>query len=222
MKPDIELVGCTQSYGIASGGYRRVLTDISMTLCGNEVVLVRGPSGSGKSTLGRILALWEMPHHGTIRVRGHAITSLREGAVWRRGFVSYVPQHLALVPEWTAWDNCEWALQPLGLSSRETSYRLARVLETLSLTEYRRTPAGLLSGGQQQRLAMARALACSPQVLIADEPTRSLDKKTLGVMHRAVEDFMQDPRHAIILISHLEADRALATRMISMQEGRLG
>ena len=115
MKPDIELVGCTQSYGIASGGYRRVLTDISMTLCGNEVVLVRGPSGSGKSTLGRILALWEMPHHGTIRVRGHAITSLREGAVWRRGFVSYVPQHLALVPEWTAWDNCEWALQPLGL-----------------------------------------------------------------------------------------------------------
>ena len=221
MKPDIELIGCTQSYGVAGGGYRRVLTEISMTLCGDEVVLVRGPSGSGKSTLGRILALWEMPHHGKIRVRGHAITSLRDGAVWRRGVVSYVPQHLALVLQWTAWDNCEWALQPLRLSSRETSYRLARALETLSLTEYRRTPAGLLSGGQQQRLAMARALACSPEILIADEPTRSLDRNTLAVMHSAIKDFMQGPRRAMVLISHLDADRALATRMISMQEGRL-
>ncbi len=221
MKSDIELIGCTQSYWVAGVGYRRILTDISMTLGGHEVILIRGPSGSGKSTLGRILALWEIPSHGEIYVRGHAITSLRAGALWRGGFVAYVPQHLALVPQWSAWDNCEWALQPLGLVPRETSYRVARIFETLSLTEYRGTPAGLLSGGQQQRLAMARALVCNPQILIADEPTRSLDMGTLTIMHGAIRDFMADANRAMVLISHLDADTALATRMISIREGHL-
>jgi putative ABC transport system ATP-binding protein len=196
---------------------------VSLELHPAELVVLRGPSGSGKTTLLNLLGGLDRPTSGDVTVGGIALAAASEAelSALRQREIGFVFQSFALLPVLSAAENIE---VPLRIRRAETAERMSRVdelLELVGLAEHRNQRPYELSGGQQQRVGIARALAASPRVLIADEPTGQLDSGTAEQMMSLIADIVRGQGVAAIVSTHDPKIADHADRVLDMRAGTL-
>ncbi len=205
----------------AAGRPVTILDDVSLEIPSKQTVAVMGPSGSGKSTLLGLMAGLDRPTAGSIRLDGMEITSLSESqmARFRRVKIGYIFQSFHLIPTLTALEN---VLVPLELAGNVAAKEEANeILQTVGLGHRVHHYPVQLSGGEQQRVAVARAFACRPPILLADEPTGNLDSLTGRHIMDLVLALHRDYGTTLVLVTH---DRGIATlmhRVIALRDGRI-
>lgn len=201
----------------------RPLDGLDLDLDRGEFVALMGPSGSGKSTLLNLLAGIDRPTAGTISIDGISIGELSRGrlAKWRRHAVGYVFQLYNLVPVLSAYENVELPLLLHDLSRRERHRRVAEALEIVGLADRHRHQPRQLSGGQEQRVAIARAIVTDPTMLLADEPTGDLDRRSADSIMTLLERLHRDLGRTIVMVTHDPAVAARAGRTLHLENGRL-
>jgi putative ABC transport system ATP-binding protein len=196
----------------------QALRGVDLDLCQAEFLVILGPSGSGKSTLLNILGGLDVPTSGTVRYRDHDLTAADEHALtqYRREHVGFVFQFYNLIPSLTARENVELvtdiATEPMPA---------ADALNMVGLEQRHDHFPSQLSGGEQQRIAIARAIAKRPDVLLCDEPTGALDISTGIVVLEAIERINKDLGTTTAVITHNSAVAAMADRVISLADGRI-
>ena len=210
-RPLIEARGVTR---ILPGSRPTTLVhDIDLAIGENEFVAVTGPSGSGKSSLLYLLGLLDMPTEGEVLIRGKATAHMSEGesALVRLSELGFVFQFHFLLPEFSALDNIVMPMRALGrLSREEMRERAAFLLASLGLAEHGHKRPDQLSGGQRQRVAVARSLANDPPIILADEPTGSLDSKSSEQVFQILRDLVDSQGKTVVAVTH---DLGLAGRM---------
>jgi putative ABC transport system ATP-binding protein len=205
----------------AAGRPVTILDDVSLEIPSKQTVAVMGPSGSGKSTLLGLMAGLDRPTAGSIRLDGMEITSLSESqmARFRRVKIGYIFQSFHLIPTLSALEN---VLVPLELAGHIAAKDEANeILQTVGLGHRVHHYPVQLSGGEQQRVAVARAFACRPPILLADEPTGNLDSLAGRHIMDLVLALHRDYGTTLVLVTH---DRGIATlmhRVIALRDGRI-
>ena len=210
------------SMRLASGGRAvDVLTDVSLEVPAGQFVAIAGPSGSGKSTLLGLIAGLDQPTAGRIEVAGVVVTALDEDALarFRRDHVGYVFQSFHLVPTLTALENVAVPLELAGAA--DAAARAAALLGDVGLAERAHHYPVQLSGGEQQRVAVARALARRPRLLLADEPTGNLDSATGKQIIELLVGANRRLGSTLVLVTHDAALAAHADRVITLHDGRI-
>lgn len=197
-----------------------VLNRISLEISAGQFVAITGPSGSGKSTLMNILGLLESYDAGSYRFMGYDVAQLSENqlAALRNQRIGFVFQLFNLIPRLNALRNVEMPMMYAGIGTVERRRRAQIALQLVGLGDRLGHTASQLSGGQQQRVAIARALVTDPNIIIADEPTGSLDSKTshavMGLLQR-----LNEAGKTIILVTHEDEIAAYASRIIHLRDG---
>ncbi|QZQ56809.1 ATP-binding cassette domain-containing protein [Curtobacterium sp. TC1] len=181
----------------------RTLWDgVSFQLRAGEALALRGPSGQGKSTMLRCLGGLEQPTRGRITIDGNVLQTAGEGErrALRRDTVGLVMQDHAVVPEWTVTQNLR-VLRPSGVARAELGDRIDEALRIVGLGGRRTARAGTMSGGEQQRVAVARVLAQRPRLVLADEPTASLDSESAARVSAGL-DALRASGSAVVVATH--------------------
>jgi NitT/TauT family transport system ATP-binding protein len=174
-----------------------VLQDISLTVDGGEFVCLLGPSGCGKSTLLSIIAGFESPTTGEVRLDGERITGPGSDRV-----MFFQDANAALFPWMTAEENAGFGLRMQGINGRQLRELVDRHLAMVGLSEHRKKFPAQLSGGMRQRIQIARGLAINPRIMLMDEPFGALDALTRRRMHRELLDIWENTRKTIIFVTH--------------------
>jgi lipoprotein-releasing system ATP-binding protein len=201
-----------------------LVQNIDLAIRAREFVAITGPSGSGKSSLLYLLGLLDMPTQGEVLIRGRATARMSEGerAQTRLSELGFVFQFHFLLPEFSALDNVTLPMRALGrLSPRQMRDRGAELLASLGLAEHMHKRPDQLSGGQRQRVAVARALANDPPVVLADEPTGSLDSASSEQVFQILRDLVDKNGKTVVAVTH---DLDLAARMdrrVHLVDGRI-
>jgi lipoprotein-releasing system ATP-binding protein len=201
-----------------------LVRDVSLTVGEQEFVAITGPSGSGKSSLLYLLGLLDLPTSGEVLIRGRATSSMNEAerGEMRLSTLGFVFQFHFLLPEFTILDNVMLPMRALGAASEEAMRgRAASLLTALGLSEHMSKRPDQLSGGQRQRVAVARALANDPPLILADEPTGSLDSKSSEQVFEILRDVVEGRDKTVIAVTH---DLGLAGRMhrrIQLMDGAI-
>jgi putative ABC transport system ATP-binding protein len=200
-----------------------VLTDINLTIYEGEFIALMGPSGSGKSTLLNLIAGIDRPDRGTLEVGGVDITNLTESALaaWRAAHVGFIFQFYNLVPVLTAIENVELPLLLTDLTRAERQEHAELVLQMVGLQERKAHYPSQLSGGQQQRVAIARALVTDPTIIVADEPTGDLDRKSAEETLDILERLNLEVGKTIIMVTHDQRAAAKAHHIRHLDKGVL-
>ena len=197
------------------------LDGVDLELAEGELVAIVGPSGSGKSTLGALLAGIDRPTSGSLVIGGVRLDRMREDALarWRGRHLGIVLQDFSLLPTLTAAENVELGLKLAGV--RQDRRRRARAaLDRVGLGRLARRLPVQLSGGEQQRVAIARAIARRPQILVADEPTGSLDSANGEVVFALIRDLAASGT-TVVFITHDPALAAATPRVVTLVDGRI-
>jgi putative ABC transport system ATP-binding protein len=220
--PAIEARAVTRTY--QGGGHQvRGVDQVSLAAARGEVVAVTGPSGSGKSTLLFLLGGLDVPDAGQVCVTGVDWATLRgrARARFRRETCSFIVQGLALLPQATAAENVEVPLLLDAVEPTARGRRVAEALERVGLAQHALKLTDQLSGGQQQRVAIARALVVEPAVVLADEPTGSLDSVTAEEIVRLLVAAARERDAAVVMVTHDPTVAAHADRVVALHSGRL-
>jgi lipoprotein-releasing system ATP-binding protein len=197
---------------------------IALSISDNEFVAITGPSGSGKSSLLYLLGLLDLPTTGEVLINGRATVHMdeEERAHTRLTQLGFVFQFHFLLPEFTILDNVMLPMRALGrLSDAAMRARARDLLASLGLADHVRKRPDQLSGGQRQRVAVARALANEPPVILADEPTGSLDSKASEQVFEVLRELVEKHGKTVVAVTH---DLALAARMdrhVELLDGRI-
>ena len=205
----------------AGGRPVTILDDVTLEIPSKQTVAVMGPSGSGKSTLLGLMAGLDRPTAGSIILDGTEITTLSESrmAGFRRAKIGYIFQSFHLIPTLTAFEN---VLVPLELAgNRGAKTQAIELLQTVGLGNRIDHYPVQLSGGEQQRVAVARAFACRPPILLADEPTGNLDSHTGRHIMDLILAIHRDYGTTLVLVTHDPAVAALMHRVIALRDGRI-
>lgn len=214
----IELQGITKSFGSL-----QVLKGIDLTIDKGEVVSIVGPSGAGKTTLLQIMGTLDKPDTGRILLNGTEINRLkeRELAAFRNREIGFVFQFHQLLPEFTALENVTIPALIQGVSSGEARRRAVEMLEFMGLSERASHKPAELSGGEKQRVAVARALINHPSVVLADEPSGSLDTHNNEELHRLFFELRDKLGQTFVIVTHDEGLASQTDRTIHMLDGRI-
>jgi len=210
------------SMRLASGGREvHVLTDVSLDVPAGQFLAIAGPSGSGKSTLLGLIAGLDQPTAGQIEVAGVDVTALDEDGLarFRRDHVGYVFQSFHLLPTLTAQENVAVPLELAGDAG--AAARAAALLAEVGLAERAHHYPVQLSGGEQQRVAVARAMARRPALLLADEPTGNLDSATGKQIIELLVSVNRRLGSTLVLVTHDAALAAHADRVVTLRDGRI-
>jgi putative ABC transport system ATP-binding protein len=205
---------------VFDGGVLRALDGVTMQIQHREFVAVTGPSGCGKSTLLHLIAALDHPTSGSIIVNGRDLRMAGNDR-YRRRDIGLVFQLHNLLPNLTSLENIEIAMFSNGKSHREQRERARRLLDAVGLAAKERTAPTRLSGGERQRLALARALANSPSIILSDEPTGSLDSSSVTRVLDLLRDIRARAGVTILLVTHDASVAAAADRTITMRDGRV-
>ncbi len=214
----VELNHCHRVY---DNGRIVALNDVSFSVARGEFIAITGPSGSGKSTLLDLLCGLEEPSAGDVVFDGAIVRDRADWARIRAARIGFVFQSFCLIPSLTAAENIELAMLWQGISAHARRDRVAELLERLGLGARGRQHPMQLSGGERQRVAIARALANSPELIVADEPTGSLDSRSSADIIGLLEDLQRDGAITVVIVTH---DRAIAERCdrrVELVDGRI-
>jgi putative ABC transport system ATP-binding protein len=201
----------------------RALKGVSLTLHAGEMTLLMGPSGSGKTTLLSILGCILAPTAGTLEIAGNRVDGLGPEALadLRRRYIGFVFQSYNLFPTLTALENVRIALDVRRESKSETIAKAETALRQVGLGSKLGSFPSNLSGGEQQRVAVARALAGSPAVILADEPTAALDSENGQAVMALLAEIAQDKGRAVLAVTHDPRTLAYADRVVRIEDGRI-
>lgn len=219
--PLIKTVGLTRHYR-TGGTLIEALRGVSIEVAKGELVAVQGPSGSGKSTLMYLLGCLDQPTSGYYGLAGRKIARLAHDrlAEIRNRHIGFVFQTFNLLPRATAIENVELPLLYGGVGHRNRRRRAEAVLASVGLADRMGHRPNELSGGQQQRVAIARALINEPDLILADEPTGSLDSAT-GISIMSLFQEINDQGTTVVLVTHATEVAAFARRVLHMRDGRI-
>lgn len=200
-----------------------VLKGVSLKIADSEVVAIVGPSGAGKTTLLQIMGSLERPDSGKVLYDGVDIFNMndRRLAAFRNRHIGFVFQFHSLLPEFTLEENVALPALIGGGRRAESMARARELLDYMGLSERLDHKPAQLSGGERQRAAVARALINNPQVVLADEPSGSLDSANRADLHRLFFDLRRDRGQSFVIVTHDESLAASADRIIRLTDGHL-
>lgn len=219
--PIIELRDLTKIY--KNGIEFRALDNANLRIERGEFVAIVGPSGSGKSTLMHLIGLLDTPSSGLLLIDGNDVTKMsdKERSAMRNKMLGFVFQYHHLLPDFTALENVMMPLLIAGKNAKEAEEIARRLLKEVGLEDRMDHKPGALSGGQNQRVAVARALSCSPAIVLGDEPTGNLDTKTGDLIYELLRRLNHEYNQTFIVVTHNE-DLALKTdRIIRLVDGKI-
>ncbi|MEM0978496.1 MAG: ABC transporter ATP-binding protein [Pseudomonadota bacterium] len=219
----LRLSSVSKSYNLGKPTQLDVLVDVDLDVKEGEIIGLIAPSGAGKSTLLHIAGLLDTPDAGAVLVEGedmgHASDALRTAT--RRNILGFVYQFHHLLPEFSALENITLPMRASGLSAAEAADRSSQLLRTVGLADRGHHRPAELSGGEQQRVALCRALANAPRVLLADEPTGNLDPKTSDAVFETLLFLVRETGLSAIIATHNLALAAKMDRRVRLKNGRL-
>lgn len=200
-----------------------VLRDISFTVEKGEIVTIVGRSGSGKSTLLNLVSGFIHPKEGEIWIDGEKVSDLNETkfADFRINNLGFIFQSFQLIPSMTAFQNVELPLILKGVSENLRREQTEEMLKKVGLLDYQEHYPGELSGGQQQRVSIARALIVNPPIILADEPTGSLDSETEEELLEFITELNRDLGITFLIITHDDKVADIGNRKIVLADGRI-
>lgn len=197
------------------------LNGIDLNIKKGEFVSIIGPSGSGKSTLLNMLGALDKPDEGSITVAGYDLTKTKDLNLFRSREIGFIFQLHNLIPNLTVVENVEIPMYEGNLSSREMNKKALMLLEYVGLSDKAKRKPTELSGGERQRVAIARALANDPSIILADEPTGSLDSKTGKMILQGLREIHEKENVTLILVTHDLSVASQADRTISVLDGKI-
>ena len=221
-EPLIRLAGLTKTY-VEGRTERAVLRDVDATIDRGELTVVLGRSGSGKSTLLNLLSGIDLPTAGEVWVgdRNLGALSERERTLFRRHSIGFVFQFFNLVPTLTVEENLLLPLELAGRVDEAARRRAEELLERVGLGDRLRSFPDRLSGGEQQRVAVARALAHEPELVLADEPTGNLDLDTGLEVLELLDELVRDRGTTMVMVTHAREVMGIADRVLTVSDGHL-
>lgn len=222
MSTIIELQGVHKSYRLGQH-LVRALRGVDLQVQAGELLALTGPSGSGKSTILNLCGLIDQADQGSVSILGRDIASCseRELTLQRRQTIGFIFQSFNLVPVMTVAENVDYPLFLNGVPEAERKIRVAAQLKAVGLEEHAQHRPDALSGGQRQRVAIARALIKRPALVIADEPTASLDSVTADQVLDLMRERGQAEDAAFVIASHDDRLTRRADRIVHLLDGRL-
>ena len=214
----IHLEGITKSFGSL-----QVLKGIDLEITQGEVVSIVGPSGAGKTTLLQIMGTLDSPDAGMINIDGTNVSRMKEKelSAFRNKHIGFVFQFHQLLPEFTALENVMIPAFIAGVPPKEASMRAMEILDFMGLKERASQKPNELSGGEKQRVAVARALINQPAVILADEPSGSLDSHNKEELHQLFFDLRNRFGQTFVIVTHDEALAKITDRTIHMVDGNI-
>ena len=214
----VEIKNLVKSY---ENGNIKALNGIDLTIKEGEFVSIIGPSGSGKSTLLNMLGALDLPDSGLINVSGYDLTASKKLNEFRAQKIGFVFQLHNLIPNLSVVENIEIPMFTSKLSNSEMRTRALNLLDAVGLKDKAALKPSKLSGGERQRVAIARALANNPDIILADEPTGSLDSKTSNKILKQLIDLHKKENVTLIVVTHDMNVAKLADRIIEVLDGKL-
>ena len=214
----IQLEGITKSFGSL-----QELKGIDLEINSGEVVSIVGPSGAGKTTLLQIMGTLDDPDAGTVSIDGTNLSRMKqkELSAFRNKHIGFVFQFHQLLPEFTAIENIMIPAFIAGVSNREALTRASEILDFMGLKERASHKPNELSGGEKQRVAVARALINNPAVILADEPSGSLDSHNKEELHQLFFDLRNKFGQTFVIVTHDESLSKITDRTVHMIDGMI-
>lgn len=214
----IKLEGITKSFGSL-----QVLKGIDLEINKSEIVSIVGPSGAGKTTLLQIMGTLDEPDAGVVEIDGTVVSRMKEKALsaFRNKNIGFVFQLHQLLPEFTALENVMIPAFIAGVSSKEANDRAVKILEFMGLAGRASHKPNELSGGEKQRVAVARALINDPAVILADEPSGSLDTHNKEELHQLFFDLRDRLGQTFVIVTHDEGLAKITDRTVHMVDGMI-
>ncbi|MBU6351837.1 MAG: ABC transporter ATP-binding protein [Chloroflexi bacterium] len=216
----IETIHLSKVYGSGESAVH-ALDDINLAVAAGEFVAIMGPSGCGKSTLLNMLGALDQPTAGEVWVAGENLARLKDVDAFRASTVGFIFQLHNLLPTLSALENVETPMQGRVASARVRRARALHLLERVGLAERARALPNQLSGGQRQRIAIARALANSPKLVLADEPTGALDSQSGEEILRLIGELNRSEGATVAVVTHDRRVAQATQRILRMQDGRI-
>ncbi len=212
----IHLEGITKSFGAP-----QVLKGIDLDINKSEVISIVGPSGAGKTTLLQIIGTLDKPDAGQVVIDGTDVRKLKEKelSAFRNKSIGFVFQFHQLLPEFTALENIMIPAFIAGKSEKEASVRANELLRFMGIADRATHKPNELSGGEKQRVAVARALINNPAVILADEPSGSLDTRNKEELHQLFFDLRNQFGHTFVIVTHDEGLSRITDRTVHMLDG---
>lgn len=206
-----------------SFGSLEVLKGIELSIEKGEIVSIVGPSGAGKTTLLQIIGTLDRPDSGSVYVDSVDVTSLSQKKLsdFRNRHIGFVFQFHQLLPEFTAIENIMIPAYIAGVNTKEARRRAEELLQFMGLSDRAKHKPNELSGGEKQRVAVARALINNPDVILADEPSGSLDSKNKEELHQLFFDLRDKYGQTFVIVTHDEGLASITDRTIHMRDGLL-
>lgn len=219
--PIIELRDLTKIY--KNGMEFRALDNANLRIERGEFVAIVGPSGSGKSTLMHLIGLLDTPSSGLLLIDGNDVTKMsdKERSAMRNKMLGFVFQYHHLLPDFTALENVMMPLLIAGKNAKEAEAMARKLLKEVGLEDRMDHKPGELSGGQNQRVAVARALSCSPAIVLGDEPTGNLDTKTGDLIYELLRRLNHEYNQTFIVVTHNENLALKTDRIIRLVDGKI-
>lgn len=214
----IKLEGITKSFGTL-----QVLKGIDLEINKSEIVSIVGPSGAGKTTLLQIMGTLDEPDAGMVEIDGTVVSRMKEKelSAFRNKNIGFVFQFHQLLPEFTALENVMIPAFIAGVSSKEANDRAVKILEFMGLADRASHKPNELSGGEKQRVAVARALINDPAVILADEPSGSLDTQNKEDLHQLFFDLRDRLGQTFVIVTHDEGLANITDRTVHMVDGMI-
>ena len=217
-EPLISLFDVVKEY---DKGTVKALNGINLDIFEGEFVSIIGPSGSGKSTLLNMLGALDKPTRGKIFIDGIDLVKEKDLSEFRQEKIGFVFQLHNLIPNLSVFDNVQIPLLPTGMSNKEMKERASEIIRAVGLEDKKKQRPNKLSGGQRQRVAIARALVNNPSIILADEPTGSLDSKTGEMILNLLMEMHERYNVTLIIVTHDNDVAALAERTIKIKDGQV-
>lgn len=214
----IRINGLKKSF---DNGKITALNGVDLNIKKGEFVSIIGPSGSGKSTLLNMLGALDRPDEGSIKVAGYDLTKTKDLNRFRSKEIGFIFQLHNLIPNLTVLENVEIPMYESSISGKEMRKRAIELLKYVELSDKMKRKPTELSGGERQRVAIARALANNPSIILADEPTGSLDSKTGQMILQRLQDMHEKENLTLIMVTHDMNVASMAERTIKVLDGEI-